>query len=235
LSDRVTIAMDPIGTAIVRIRATTYRRWVETAKWTLLVAAMAAAVALVRGNPDRLRFALLVVGAGLTIGVGILTFVRAGEVVVISPESVRVVLPLEAFIIARAQQARPVYSPVEPRVWAAQRWERERGSGVLLFGSRQRGLRVGVDLDAAEAREVLSAFDLVPASGDAIEFPAHRGLVAAATGVLPIAVGLGASAIVLALGANAIFAGLVGLGTAVLAGAVFERVTGARAQFISLE
>ena len=161
MSERVSIESSPDGTSLViRIRVSAARRVFDAIKTTLIAAGVLLLASLIR--PDRWTepgVYLAIMGGGC-VAVGLLSLLRAGETVHVTAGEVRVHSPLESYSVSRDEQAAPIYSALPSRWLFAQRTGSERGSGVLLFGSHERGLRFGVDLDAAQAHQVVGAFTL---------------------------------------------------------------------------
>lgn len=159
MRDRVDIEVSADGArTVVRIGASGYRRIVDATKAVALTFVVLFGLSLLR--PDRWsspadHLALL---AALSLLIGLISLLRSGETVFVTQGEVRILKSLDSFLVSRDEQSVPSYSPVPARRWFAQRWDKESGSGVLLFGTREKGVRFGVDLDEAQANRVLAAF-----------------------------------------------------------------------------
>jgi len=196
LSARVTVSVQSPESALVRIAPEPFIRLIDAAKATLLVLILAPVLMFVRRQGDLFTLPWLWVAAVLALAAGIYVYLKAGETVRITPSSVRMTSPWHDLVVSRFQQAAPVYTSVDASPWRAQRWQDERGSGVLLFGDRERGVRFGVWLDAADAAQVLAVFDAVPVLGVPVAFVSRSALRRVVVDFAPWAV-----AVVAALGA----------------------------------
>ena len=160
MTERISIESSPDGSSmVIRIRVSAVRRVVDALKGTVSSAGIFLLASLIR--PDRWAEPgeFLAIIAGVSIALGFFMLLRAGEIVHVTAGEVRILKQLESYSVARADQAAPTYSALPSRWLFPQRQSGERGSGVLLFGG-QRGVRFGVDLDAAEAHQVVGAFAL---------------------------------------------------------------------------
>jgi len=161
VTERLSIESSPDGTSmVIRIRVSAARRVFDAIKTTFLAAGFFLLASLIRPNLWAEPGDFLAIIAGVSIALGFFSLLRAGETVHVTSGEVRILKPLESYSVARSDQAAPTYSALPSRWLFPQRLSGERGSGVLLFGGPERGLRFGVGLDAAQAHQVVGAFGL---------------------------------------------------------------------------
>jgi len=156
---------------VIRIRVSAARRVFDAVKAMVIAVGLVLLASLLR--PDRWSGIgdLLAIAAIVGVSVALMFLLRAGEVVHVTAGEVRILKPLESFSVSRGEQAAPIYSALPSRLLFPQRMGDERGSGVLLFGSHERGVRFGANLDAPAAREVLGAFSLPSAPPPSVAAP----------------------------------------------------------------
>jgi hypothetical protein len=168
LGERVVIE-EADGETLIRIRATSYRRMVDSLKYGLLTSVGVLGLSAIRPDWWEDPQSTLTTIAAVGLAVAILAYVRAGERVYVGEGVIRILQPLDSFEVVRTDQQVPHYSPVPSRIWGAQRWGAERGSGVLMFGSYKHGVRFGVDLSEADAMRVQAAFGPSPAGDESVD------------------------------------------------------------------
>jgi hypothetical protein len=194
VQERVTIEMSADGgSAVVHIAPSRHRRLFYAAKSAAVGLVVVAALTYF----DIAGIDVLLINVALALGVsaalGLAAYYLSGEKIRVDARSATIVGPFGAGVVARAEQAAPVYSPLPENPWSAQRRKGERGSGVLQFGAGSRSVRFGSDLSEDEARFVISAFDIPADPGPArlaVDTWSQR-LARIAVAVAPFAIGLG--------------------------------------------
>jgi hypothetical protein len=172
LTARVRISAGPDSETVIRITHPLLRRIATGTLFGLVgIAFFAFKVGLRPTGSWGSPWAIVAVGA---LAWALVALIPRGETIRIWDGLVTISAPLSRFELSREDQPIPQYAYVPRKIWGAQRYTGERGSGVLMLGVGADEIRFGDGLTETEALTVIQGFRTHDGSKRGIEQSARR-------------------------------------------------------------